>query len=348
MSEASLVTRIEIDGAKEAIRTLRDYFMAYKEGEVDVKALNMGLREWSGQISGANRALRLMRSEWRLQNVAWVELARVMRSVGSIGRQLTSMWQAYTVGMIRIESAQRDVTKATKSVADAQEWYNRCLEVFGENSVYTKDAWNDLQGATDAEKDSLNRAREAQDDMNAGMITFGLSAVGIGSNIITAISHINDFKNALSDAKTMVSGLGGALAGLSGAAGLAVSGAIIAPFAGIAIEAIRTGEEMYAQQMALPESERFGAFRAPSEALRRSVTRQFGGFLPETGWFYGHKGEEVVAAPIARMSSRGGGGVTVRHVTINQYIGNVSSDVDVTRMGEGAYRKFMRKMEAVR
>lgn len=362
MPEGSLVTRIEIKGAEEARRTLMDFYEAFKMGAEDTKALSKELRGVTAPIYGMRRALSAIRTEWRMQHAAWIEGARVMRDIGRIGKTLTSMWSAYTMGMLRVEQAQRgivdaqgNVRKASLSTAEAQERYNKYLEVFGEDSVYTIDALDDLNEAhayeekmLKQEQDAIEAANRAQADMTAGSITMALNFATVGAEIITAIGHFKTLKEILMSAKGAVTEFGSALAGLGGAGGLAVSAGIIAPFAGIAIEAIRTGEEMRAAQMALPEEERIGAYRAPREALQRLVTREFGGFLPETGWFYGHKGEEVVSAPIARMRGRGERGVTVRHVQITQNIANVSSDVDITRMADQSYRKLMRKLERIR
>lgn len=264
-----------------------------------------------------------------------------MRDIGRIGRTLTSIWQAYTMGMLRIDQAQRDVTKATLGVSDAQERYNRYLEVFGEDATITKDAWNDLQDATDAEKEALDRAKKAQDDLSAGMITFALNLPTVAADLITMVGHFKTFKDTLLRAKSAASGLGGKLGTL---ATLGEIGIVI----GITFAIKQGWESLMDFLFGKEQREIWERTQKTPRELWGLPPAQFGiPYVPETRPYLLHRGEEVVSAPMARMRGRGGG-VTVRQVRINQYIGNVSSDVDVSRMAEGAYRKLMRKLEAVR
>ena len=381
MAEAPLVTRLKVEGADECIRSLRDYYRCFKEGIVDVKALNMGLREWSGQIYGGRRALSLMRTEWKLQHAAWLEGARVMRDVGRIGKTLVGVWQAYTIGMIRVDRAQADVRKTTKDLAQAQDVYNRYLEVFGEDSVYTIQALEDVESAQRANEDALKDAKKAQDDMNAGMLTFALSLPTVGADLITMVGHLRALKEilvgaggvkeALVAAKLAISGLGVAgaaaligLPALAVGATLALNELIKATTPPEVLEAYREAREIvpYAPPrggvisrtamriLEREEPETYRRIREEASGAARGYTRVLGGgalgipFVPETGFYRLHRGEEVRRSTVAR----GDRGVTVRQVRITQNIANVSSDYDVDRLATEAYRKLMRKMEAAR
>jgi hypothetical protein len=196
-----LTTEIRVEGAEESKKSIMEFFEAYRSGKEDVRELNKAMREQYSSLYGMRRALSLVRTEWRMQHAVWVSGARVMRDVGRIGRTLTSMWQAYTLGMMRVEQAQRDVRSATMDVSEAQQDYNRYLEIFGEDSVYAKDALSKLNVAIEAEKAAIEAARKAQEDFNLGLLGLGLSFGSVGADIITAIGHIDEFIAVLGTAK---------------------------------------------------------------------------------------------------------------------------------------------------
>ena len=382
MAEESMTTELRVD-VGDSIKILQDYFRMYREGGHDVKQLNKEMREITSGMYGARRALSAMRTEWKLQHAAWIEGARVMRDIGRMGRTLVSIWQAYTIGSLRVEQAQlgvsqaqENVRKATLSVSEAQERYNRYLEVFGEDSIYTKNALDALNDAIDAEKKSLEdleqaekSAKKAQDDMAKGNITFALSFATVGAEVVTAIGHLAQFKNTLMLLKPTIIAVKGAITalGVTGAAALIGLPALAAGAALGFSELIKATTPPEVLEAYKEAKETVGIFPRggviAKEAARiypeitrrmeeasgaaRGYTRILGGgqfgipYVPETGLYRLERGEEVRRSGVAR-------GITVRQVRITQYIGNVSSDYDVDRLAREAYRKFMRKMEAMR
>jgi len=234
MAEESMTTRIEVVGAEEAKRTLADFFQAYKTGKEDVKMLNTAMREQAGTIYGARRALMLIRTEWRMQHAAWIEGARVMRDIGRIGRNITQMWQAYTIGMIRVEKAQGDLRTATKNVGEAQDRYNRYLEVFGEDSLYTIDALNDLKDAEDEVEDATRRANDAARDFSIGLGGLALQGLDFLATLPMLAMHLKMVASTLGITKASITGVATAITAL-GATATAVLLGLPALAAGVAI-----------------------------------------------------------------------------------------------------------------
>jgi len=68
--------------------------------------------------------------------------------------------------------------------------------------------------------------------------------------------------------------------------------------------------------------------------------KQIGGIIPYTGLYVLHAGEQVIPEVKAR------GTVGIRDVTINQYIGSISSELDLTRAGDIMYKQLMKRLEA--
>jgi len=394
MAEESMTTRIEVVGAEEAKRTLADFFQAYKTGKEDVKTLNTAMREQAGTIYGARRALMLMRTEWRMQHAAWIEGARVMRDIGRIGRNITQMWQAYTIGMIRVESAQRDLRQATMDVTTAQERYNKYLEIFGEDSIYTITALNDVKDAEEAVEDATRRANDAARDFSIGLGGLALQGLDFIATLPMLAMHLKMVASTLGITKTSITGVTTAITAL-GATATAVLLGLPALAAGVAIafdqliRATTPPEVLEAYTQAKAEAggidvrggvlarraaqiepeivermvEASGAARGYTrvlagyteeqmEARRRTYGGRGGQFgiprVPETGWYYLHREEEVKASVWTGRRGRGERGVTVRQVSIYNYFGDVTGALDLERAGEISYRKLMRKLETIR
>lgn len=111
------------------------------------------------------RSLRQLRQAYTLQYSPIMDTFRVMKQVGSIGKQLLSVYTAMEVSQI-------NVREATEALDEAQKAYNESLRANGIDSVLTKELLDDVTTATED-------LAKAQESMQSKMIQVGLTAVGI-------------------------------------------------------------------------------------------------------------------------------------------------------------------------
>ena len=218
-----LITEIKVTGVQEARRQLIEYFRAYKSGTQDIKELNKAMRETAQPIYGMRRAISLLKTEFQLSHQVMFETARLMRDIGRIGRTITGIFTAYTVGQIRLAQAQKDVKEAQKAVAEAQAAYNHYLEVFGENSVFTQRAYEELQKAIERQKEAQEELQRTQQATTLGYVGMTLQTAELIATIPTMIKHINDLRIALATANIS----GSALATTLGTLGAVLGGILI-------------------------------------------------------------------------------------------------------------------------
>ena len=215
-----LTTEVQVVGVEDATQKLIEYFNAYKQGTQDIKELNRQMRQVAQPIYGMNRALSLARTQWKLTHQTMMEASKIMRDVARIGRTITNMFTAYTVGQIRLELATKNYREACKEVAKAQQEYNEYLEAFGEASIYTEEAYERLQKAIEKQTEAEKELQRAQQETIIGYVGIGLQAAELTATIPTMIKHVNDFRIALSTAnitaKSLVTTLGTIGAAVSG------------------------------------------------------------------------------------------------------------------------------------
>lgn len=227
MSEFPVVTRYEVVGAQDVIRTNAELWQSFKQGNIDVKDFSGALRENMEGTYAMRRAYSGMRMAIRVEMAPLIESARVLQDVGSIGRDVVQMWQAYTIGQLRIERAMRDVVDAQQEVAKWQELYNQYLRDFGLNSATTKDASENLINAYKKLKEANDAAAKAQRDMWMGYVGMALEIGGVVGQIANLAVHIATLK------ATIAATTGAETAGIFGtgltAAGLGVALLAAAP-----------------------------------------------------------------------------------------------------------------------
>jgi len=376
-----LVTEIQVAGVENARRQLIEFFRAFKSGTEDVKTLNAQMREIAQPIYGMRRALSLARTEWRLTHQTMIEASRIMRDIGRIGRTITTMFTAYTVAQIRLAQAQRDYEDTVKDVAEAQERYNRYLEVFGENSVFTQRAYEQLQNAIERQKQAEEELQRTQQETVMGYVGIGLQIGELIATVPTMIKHVNDLRIALSTANmsastlattlgTIGTVLGGMLIGVEAAKALTDAFGSVGAAASIVIGVLTTiaaitaaialnvsiasagfaalaGIAAFGAAMAaygayayatMPKGVETPAEKPPETPIAGG--RQYGGFIPETGLYLLHAGEYVT--PTNKVVEKTA--PKTIHVTVHQYIDNVSSDVDLERASEYITDKIMKKL----
>lgn len=364
----SLATEIETRGVKQAKKDFEDFFYAFSKGKEDIKKLNEEMRKSAAPVYGARRSLMLLRTEWRMQHATMVESARAMMSISRIGSHITQMFTAYTMGQIRVERAQRDVAEATKTVAELQDRYNRYLEVFGKDSVFTQRALEDLTDAQNKQKEAMDALAKAQQDMIMGYIGIGLQAPVAIAGIIDVAFHI-------SNVIKLIKGKGGFIAALKaagislGSLGTAFLAALPAlmfiipivlaytkdfeaaenAFHGWATTTEERGKDVIERMEEAREAIKEMRKEAESMGVGKPLaagggwTRggQFGiPYVPETGLYLLHKGERVIRAT-ERIETTTPKLINIRNVF---YIGNVSSETDIEELSRRISEKTIEKL----
>jgi len=147
-------------------------------GEVEngIERLRKARLRASRVVLEQQRTQRFLNQAYRAQHQQFMDNISVMRTVGSIGRGVLTMWQAYTIG--QIYSAQ-----AIQNLNEAQIWYNTTLDLYGEKSVVYQEAASKLE--------ELERAaNKAKGSETAGLIGMGLTAVGVAAQVGTLLAKL--------------------------------------------------------------------------------------------------------------------------------------------------------------
>jgi hypothetical protein len=252
MSEFPVITRYEVVGAEDVIRTNAELWNSFKQGGLGVKEFSTALRENMEGTYAMRRAYSGMRMAIRVSWAPLLETARALGDVGRIGRDVVQMWQAYTIGQLRIERAMRDVVDAQQEVAKWQALYNQYLRDFGSDSAYTKEATDNLIDAYRQLKTAQEQAAKAQQDMVFGWVGMGLEIASVISSLIQLGVHLKTLQAIMATTTgTEVGILGtGVTLGSLGTAALAAAPPIAAVGAGYwlaqQIRPVGKGEKEYA------------------------------------------------------------------------------------------------------
>lgn len=157
----------------EAVNNTR---AATQGATADLERLRRARLDASRVIFEEQRTQRFLTQAYRAQHQEFMNTVSVMRTVGSIGRSVLTMWQAYTIGQIH-------VAESLKSVEEAQILVNTALDLYGEKSVVYQDAVSNLEDLEFA-------ADKAKGNETAGLIGMGLTAVGVAAQIGTLAAKL--------------------------------------------------------------------------------------------------------------------------------------------------------------
>jgi len=358
-----LITGVRVTGVKEAKRQLADLWRSFQQGGISIKELKKQISEIGAPVYAMRRSLTLLRTEWRMQHQTLIATSRVMRDIGYIGRNIISMLQAYQISQIRIAQAQRDVAEATKTVAELQDRYNRYLEVFGEDSVFTKRAYEELQEAIENKQRAIEEVNRALQEQNLQYIGIGLSMGSFISQTITAIGHLKELTTVLGGVKGALGGVAGAL----GAIGAAIAfGLVYREY--VAKPAEERAKKIYGEQWEkMHPLQRQYLRQLEQVRIQQEITGdigqqiisglqwigeqlgnlfreafgfQYGGIVPATGLYRLHAGEMVI--PANKVIER----TTPKMIQIRNtfYINNISSQADIEELSERSSEKTLQKL----
>lgn len=362
MSESSheIVTRFRaegVDGVISANASIIGQLQSLKnEGTTygaSVTDLSQGMRDNMGATNAMTRGYRGMYSEIRNNNQVMIQSASVMRGVGSIGRELTSMVSAYNTSQIRMNTAQANLTASTQDVSYWQNVYNKYLNEFGADSADAQKAQLKLTAALASQKNAQNEVISAQTSMNFMYVTFALQAPNFISQIIyialawervaAAIGVAGGLSNYIAGS-SIVTALTGA-AGAGGATGAVVAGAGIAA----APAALLTG--LYAVHAAYPEAQTnirkaqqiigYGGTAAPAGWNMPAAFGAEGGIISKpTLLVAGESGSEALV-PLNKLHS-GSGSNIIANITQNN---NITKIADAEEAADKAYQRILSNLK---
>ena len=363
MSEFPVTTRVNVEGVSETMAGLGQVWQSFREGETTAAQFNESMKSMSEGIYAQRRAMMLIRTEYKVSHATLMEFNRAMMNVAHIGQSMISIWQAYETAQLRVERLNRDLSDSTLDVAAAETLYNRYLKDFGADSAYTIDALDRLNDAKAREKDLLDQVAKAQNENMLGNVGIGLSAMGIVAqlfylqmNLATTAATLHTTTGALITSKFAWLGEAAAIAGTGPALLLAAAGITMAimMWQGYTQKLKEATEaQEYLNKISVTPAAPYGRVAGVYQGLREgwapiAGAGQFGiRYVERTGYYHLEKGERVSMASEARAGvGMGRGGLVVSRLQFNQHFsGPISSDVDLERSGDLAYRAFMRKLE---
>lgn len=251
-----VTTRYITEGAADTIRANAEIFASLRSGQGNVKELSLTLREQNESLYAQRRAYSAMRMTMRVYYAEVFETVRAMQALGHIGTSILQMFNSYTLGMYRIERAQRDVTEA---VADAAKWqglYAQYLRDFGVNSAYTKEAFDSLREALEKKNAAEEASARATEAMNMAYIGMALQSIGIVASLVDVAYHIKLVTEMASAGTGAVGGLAGAFTAVKVAVESVGFAAIALSLAKIAV--IVLAVKWLAEQMTPPSEYGYG------------------------------------------------------------------------------------------
>lgn len=313
MSEEEIVTVWREEGLEELMVSAKDALAIMREFPEAGEQLSREMKRGSRTIYAQRRALITMRTEWRTTHAELIEVTRAMSAVGQMGKSIISMWQAYNIAQMRVADSARDLQLANTSVTILQDEMNRLVS----RGVTTGEEYIDISlRLADAKAKAAAASRDysqAQQDNIAGYVGMGLQAVGLIGNLVDLAYHLSMIKRMHTGLATAIGAETLARVGLTGTMWGQVS-------AQIALLATNP-----ATMALIPIGITLGATALAYWISQRS--RQFGGVIEETGWYYLHKKETVI--PAGRQ-----GGVVI----------NFSPTIYGTARADDAYDKFIDRL----
>jgi hypothetical protein len=356
-----LETEFQVSGVEEVIRALQEHMRVLRETHAVTEDMVKEYRELTKPFYMMRRELTAIRTVWRAHHAALLEGIRVFRQMGYIGREVMNMWQGYTLGMIRVERAQRDVEEASRDVAFWQDVYNRYVRDFGEESVYAQEALRHLKDAMEAEKDAIERAQQAHKDMGVLWASMGLDAVTFAGNIAMIAEALVTLKASLAGVALSLSSIASAIPPIAVLMGM-VAGSFVLASKEVEVQNKGLAElsntmvhfEEHARGVINALHEHDNAFRYAQqhvEEYKGAVDSLFKRSpLPELNLWLKRTRESLKDVSIGFDTARDSTErfarsiPQIRHVSVIQY-NTIAGDLDMDRIAHDAYRKLMRRLE---
>lgn len=275
-------TRLGFIGLGDWMAGMQAIRQTFVDGRISLDEYSEAIRAHSQAVMLQRREYMATRTAWRMEHQALLETMRAFRDVAGIGRLITSTFQTYTMMMLRVERQQRDVTDATREVADAQFGYDRMVRIFGSTSTYAIKAHEDLMKAQLDEEESMKRLSEIQEQNRFGMVGIGLQAIEIAPRLVYLVMHVRLLQQWLEKsggatyALTMgIGALKSSLPGIISLLGGLASALLPIAGAGMILAGFLLPEEEKARQVEVGRQARM----REAELLYQTLGQQVGGVI---------------------------------------------------------------------
>lgn len=291
MAEA-LETEVRVKGADDFVRELSECYNAIlKTGEV-TKQTAQRIREARAPMLAMSRTISGVRMAYRMQHAEMLESMRLLRKVGSIGYSVVHMWNAYSVAQLRVESTQRSLAEAQSRVAIIQNELNNLQR----QGITTGEKYLNLQlelnqAKAHAEERSKALAKAQQENI--------IGYVGMGLQIVGLIPRMQELYQIYATIKAIHVGTTAAIWAETVARSAAAAAAWFQAKAEIVLHAL-AGPIGWAL---LATAAGVSALYIAKMVTEQQRSMQMGGFIPETGWYYMHRHEEVTPAYAPRRGN---------------------------------------------
>jgi hypothetical protein len=244
--EFPVITRHEMVGAEKVIAQNREIISQLRQLSTQgiqsgaaVDTLSTALKNNMSATLAQRRAVNGMRMAVRTEYAEWLEAGRALQNVGRIGQTTLSMWNSYTLGMLRVGEAQARVTDATKTAAEYTTEYNEALKTLGPNNAYVQSLAEKLADAHKKEADAIKSAADAQNSMNALYVAAAVTAIPQYANSLISLAvHLKTIggrSGAIIGVSNAINGIGLAVTSLNAqlvGMGIGGLGALISSVAG--------------------------------------------------------------------------------------------------------------------
>jgi len=290
--EETLRTRYEVVGAETVIDVNRRVWQSYKNlGEINEK-LQKQMLERNRALLRARRAVMMMRTEIRVHYARVFELMRGLRTLGAIGRTVTSMWQAYNIAQIRITNAYISIQAAQAKVLTLQQRLNVLQRQGLTTSKEYYETQIQLSEAQAQLKQRTEEYRRAQMEAITGYVGMSLQA----GTLIAQLWMLYYRYMVLTAMRAKEVAAIKAEAGAHGLVSIALAKRTIAEWAHTAALKAKAVAAAIAHALTSPWMipVMLGVAAAAVAAIHALGRRERGGYIPVTGYYRLHAGEYVL------------------------------------------------------
>lgn len=256
MSEHVVTTRFASQGVDELMRDntqiigrIQELRQAGGDYKDELDDLSLTMKRNNADVFALRRGYMGLRTDVRVANMPLIQTTQLLSSIGSMGLKAMSVWQSYTVGMIRVEQAQRGHSEAVKDLAHWQDVANRYLREFGADSSYYMEAKSMVDKLTQSEKEAAEAIERAKGEQVGFFATFALSVPSFIADIGRIIIQWQTTRKVIAAAnyEQKLMSLGGVATGAGGttaaAAGVGIIGGVVAGVAGTVVGAYDISEK---------------------------------------------------------------------------------------------------------
>jgi hypothetical protein len=366
MSVHDVVTRFSTVGVQQVVaenqRIISSLNQVQQQGITSGQSVQQLSREMKDNLAATyamRRGYSGIRMAVRTAYAPMLETARLMSTVGSLGRQGLSAWQAYEVGMIRVSQAESGYADATKDLAFWQDKANQYLVEFGADSSYYREASQKVAD-TKAKVDEMNQSiAAAKNEMTLFWAAMAFKVPDAIASLIKINAQFAILKETLAvasmggPAASMSGGLTGMGVSLASGLGVGVNSSLAAAGVAVGVPAVvAAGFVGGAVGFGLQQQQRQDAayLAALADTASKGSNVTFPSWATDAMIQAAFKQNSVNAYNSRKSTNISPSlGMTkeaydrIMQITVNQ-TNNITNEADARAAGDAAYREFIKKL----